>query len=248
MRKLLRISESSAEFGLSMPTKNHAREFTFSNCFNVLNLALSKTFYKIGYIVGKYPSYFLIVPFFISILGLSGFQRIHLENDSEFLFIPSDSNTKVAINTLETLFPTNSSHLFDPTRIARAKYFAKLYIRAKDGGTMFRRNVWEEVVLLDKLVQNITVEWDGKDYRYQEMCGKWQGQCFENNIYRLNDLIPEMEDNKMWISYPINLFPLILPMFFGGVEVNKTDGVMESAKAVFTTYWLAKDDWKQKER
>ncbi len=86
---------------------------------NCVDHLLKKLFYKLGFAVAKNPGYFLIVPVFLTALCVTGFQRLHYEMDSEFLFSPEKGPSKTERSIIESYFKVNYSYRFNPTRITR---------------------------------------------------------------------------------------------------------------------------------
>lgn len=86
--------------------------------------ALNRSFYKLGVIVGKHPGYFLIVPFLLTLLCITGYQRIKYEIDPEYLFSPVRGEGKAERAIVEEFFKVNYTSRFNVGRITRAgKYF-----------------------------------------------------------------------------------------------------------------------------
>lgn len=81
---------------------------------------LNKSFYKLGLLVGKRPGYFLIVPVMITLLGMTGFQKIHNNIDPEYLFSPLNGEGKYERAVVEEFFKVNYSSRFNVARITRA--------------------------------------------------------------------------------------------------------------------------------
>jgi hypothetical protein len=52
--------------------------------------------------------------------------------------------------------------------------------------------VWKELRLLDDIIQNTTVEYDGEMFSYKEICARWEGECFTNDILNLDYILPEV--------------------------------------------------------
>lgn len=90
---------------------------------NCVDYLLRKLFYKFGFVVAKYPGYFLIVPLFLTLISVTGFQRLHYEMDAEFLFSPENGPSKMERSIIESFFKINYSHRFNPTRITRPGNF-----------------------------------------------------------------------------------------------------------------------------
>lgn len=86
---------------------------------NCVDYLLKKLFFKLGLVVAKYPGYFIIVPVLVTIICITGFQRLHYVMDSEYLFSPENGASKTERDIIESYFKTNYSHRFNPTRITR---------------------------------------------------------------------------------------------------------------------------------
>lgn len=86
---------------------------------NCVDYLLKKFFYRLGIIVAKYPGYFLLIPVFITLICVTGLQRVHYVTDSEYLFSPEQGPSKTERSLIEFFFKVNYSHRFNPTRITR---------------------------------------------------------------------------------------------------------------------------------
>ena len=117
-------------------------------------------FRRLGRQIGMTPLYFIIVPVLLTALAATGFQRITHEADPEYLFSPLDGAGKTERNIMESLFPMNYSD-YDPGRVSRGGRFGRLLITALDNTTILKKNVFDEIILLNSLVENVTVEWKG---------------------------------------------------------------------------------------
>lgn len=88
---------------------------------------LNKSFYKLGLLVGKHPGYFLIVPVLITVVGMTGYQRMHNNIDPEYLFSPINGEGKLERAIVEEYFKVNYTSRFNVARITRAgnlEYFS----------------------------------------------------------------------------------------------------------------------------
>lgn len=71
--------------------------------------------------------------------------------------------------------------------------FGRVIIIAKDEDeNLLRTAVWKELRLLDDIIQNTTVEYDGEVFSYKEICARWEGECFTNDILNLDYILPEV--------------------------------------------------------
>lgn len=84
---------------------------------------LNRSFYKLGYIVGRTPGYFIVIPILLGCICITGFQRIHHEIDPEYLFSPVNGPGKTERAIVEQYFKVNYSHRFNVARITRPGRF-----------------------------------------------------------------------------------------------------------------------------
>lgn len=111
---------------------------------------LKSLFYKLGYTIGEHPGYFLVVPLLLTALCASGFQQLVYEYDPEYLFSPTTGSAKGERTIQEEHFPTNYSS-FKSSRITRTGKFARIIVHAKDGDTMLRSDLWNQLLYLDQV-------------------------------------------------------------------------------------------------
>ncbi|XP_023236013.1 patched domain-containing protein 3-like [Centruroides sculpturatus] len=176
---------------------------------------LSKKFKYLGRYVATNPSYFIVVPVFVSVILFTGFQKFHEENDLKHLIGPTNGRFINQEAVIERLFPMDLSYNASLQGMNREGCIAIVIITAKDEGSVLRKDLFEEVLQLNTIIQNITLE-DFEKLRYKDICAKNNGRCFENSILLLEDKIKEME---------------------GGVEVDDDDNV-KTAKSVRLFYYL----------
>ena len=218
---------------------------------NCVDNFLKKLFYKFGKSIGDNPGYFVIVPFLLTALCASGFQRVNFEADPEYLFSPTNGEAKHERAMLEKHFPTNFSQ-FDPSRTSEAGRFGRLIITAADGGSLFRTKVWREINFLDDLVRNVTIEWEGKNMSYSDLCAlAVNGYCWNNDILEIGNYVGDIETGNLNLTYPLwisfetaKLYAL--PMYMGGFELSEIETV-EKVKALSLLYFLdTSEEWKEK--
>ena len=86
--------------------------------------------------------------FYYSII--TGYQQIDYNYDPEYLFSPTDGEAKQERANLEHYFPTNFSD-FKASRITRPGKFGRVIIAAKDGKSMLRTHLWDQLLYLDQV-------------------------------------------------------------------------------------------------
>ena len=128
----------------------HRRKKCSSMMNTYLDSQLRRLFYKLGHFVGEHPGYFIIVPALVTALCATGFQRMDYNYDPEYLFSPKDGFGKQERGVVESYFPTNYSH-FKASRLTRPGKLGRLVIAAKDGGSMLRTDLWDQLLYLDQV-------------------------------------------------------------------------------------------------
>jgi len=209
---------------------------------------MKNLFYRLGFKIGEQPGYFLIVPLLLSALCASGFQRITYEADPEYLFSPQEGPAKIERAILEKHFPTNYSE-YDPSRAAKAGRFGRLLVTAWDGGSILRSDVWREILFLDEVVRNITIEWEGEILDYEILCAlAIDGNCWYNEVLEIGSFMNEIESKEVNLTYPIWFSPdtfktYTFPMIMGGINTSDI-GTINSVSALSLTYFLdTQEDW-----
>lgn len=119
-------------------------------CSNV-DKTLRKFFYWLGFNIGQTPWYFIIVPILLTLVMITGFQQMDYNYDPEYLFSPNGGHAKQERAMVEHFFPTNYSD-FKASRITRPGKFGRVIIAAKDGGTMLRTPLWNQLLFLDQVI------------------------------------------------------------------------------------------------
>jgi len=213
----------------------------------IVDDTLKKVFFKLGVMIGKNPGYFIIVPLLLTALCASGFQRMDYNYDPEYLLSPSTGEAKQERAIMEKYFPVNYN-FFQPQRMSRVGKFGRVIITAADGGTLLRTKLWNQIIELENIIYDITVEYEGLNFQYQDVCAKWDGICKTNEILNLVDVMTEVETGQFNLTYPITFDPntfqqYTLPSYFGGIEVSEI-GTVRKVEAVSLNYFLdVTDDW-----
>ena len=61
--------------------------------------------------------------------------------------------------------------------MSRVGKFGRLIITSPEGGSLLRTVIWEQIVRVDELVRRITVEHEGEERTYGDLCARWGGEC-----------------------------------------------------------------------
>uniref|UniRef100_A0A182VL42 SSD domain-containing protein n=1 Tax=Anopheles merus TaxID=30066 RepID=A0A182VL42_ANOME len=216
--------------------------------------ALNKSFFKLGLFIGRHPGYFLIVPVLLALLCMTGFQQIKYEIDPEYLFSPVRGEGKSERAIVESYFKVNYTHRFNVGRITRPGRFGRVIVISKDehNKNLLRSEVWQELRLLDGIIQNATVQYDGESFTYREACARWENECFTNDILNLDKIIDEVETGDLNLTFPVMFNPVtwdahVFPVFFGGTQVSE-DNLIVSVPSLQLVYFVTADSKRQDAR
>nr|XP_022905229.1 patched domain-containing protein 3 [Onthophagus taurus] len=207
---------------------------------------LNKAFFRLGLFVGKHPGYFIIVPVLVTLLCVTGFQRIKYNIDPEYLFSPINGDGKHERAVVEKLFSVNYTSQFNVARITRAGRFGRVIVTSNDGNkNMLRMEIWKELRRLDEIIQNTTVYFDDEYYTYQDICAKWGNECFKNDILNLDNVLEDVIKGELNLTFPLMLNPVtwdthVFPLYFGGTQLNE-DGFIRSVPSVQLVYFANVD-------
>ena len=62
--------------------------------------------------------------------------------------------------------------------MSRVGKFGRIIIKAPgESGTLLSSRAWDQVMEVDRMIQDIVVEHEGAEYRYRDVCARWGGQC-----------------------------------------------------------------------
>ena len=140
--------------------------------FSCIDRFLSKIFFKLGLCIGRWPGYFIVIPFFLSLLLVTGIQRMQYEDEPEYLFSPSDGRSRQERAVVDRFFPMNYSRDFDAGRLTQKGRFGRLILTASDNQSVLRSEIFRIAVQIDRAVRQMRIVWDEEEYSYQQLCAK----------------------------------------------------------------------------
>ncbi|XP_023217413.1 patched domain-containing protein 3-like [Centruroides sculpturatus] len=114
---------------------------------------------------------------------------------------------------------------------------------------MLEKDVLLEISLADRLIKNITINYEGVNIGYSDICGRVGEKCFENPIIEILPDIDNIVQRKKKLKYPIDIDPLtysyqINSLNFGGVIEDEND-VIQTVNAIRLTYFTDESDEKK---
>ncbi|XP_044150297.1 patched domain-containing protein 3 isoform X1 [Bufo gargarizans] len=211
---------------------------------------LSLGFRQLGKLVGRYPWWFLIIPFVLSAGLGAGFYFLHERkaNDIEDQFTPIGGPAKTKREFVMKRFPTNDSGQFSAQRLYTEGSFVSL-IAVSTSDNVINVNTFNELVQLDEMVQNFTVIGLAANatLAFQQICAEVQGQ----KCITANPLLSAVQGNvslieTIPISYPMFQNRAFIGTYLGGVTLN-SDSTVKEAKAIKLVYYLREDSQHDKE-
>jgi len=60
-------------------------------------------------------------------------------------------------------------------------------VTAKNGNSILQPQIWSEIRKLQNIIVDITVEHEGVEYKYEDLCAKWGGECYTNSLLSFAD-------------------------------------------------------------
>ncbi|XP_023244188.1 patched domain-containing protein 3-like, partial [Centruroides sculpturatus] len=93
---------------------------------------------------------------------------------------------------------------------------------------MLEKNVLLEISSVDQLIKNITINHEGIQIGYSDICARVRQRCFENPIIEILPEIDNIVQRKKKLKYPVDIDPLtysyqIYALNFGGVNEDEND-------------------------
>lgn len=203
---------------------------------------------RVGRFVGQHPWWFIMFPLCLStVLGVGFyFLEDRMSNDIVKEFTPHDGHAKMEKHFYETVFQSSDDQdddgedLFSALRLSTDGIYASAIFTC--GTNVLSEDALAEILRVDDEVRRMTVDYDGQNFSYGDVCARVNRSCQENvllkvldynanNIHRLNLTFPVYHDKTLG---RVHLEPSV-----GQVEVDG-NGFVQSAKAARLVYYLRK--------
>lgn len=174
-----------------------------------------------------------------------GFIRIVLTKDSEYLYCPVNGRARYERKVAESLFPPDKND-FDITRMMRFGRIGLLLMEAKDGGSILREEIIEEIRNLNEIIENISIIYENRTLKYKDICMRtYNGKCVENMVLSLAGKVEDIKNKKFPIRFPFEItessnIPVFSIVNFGGVTTDENN-IIEDAKAIRLMYLMRYD-------
>lgn len=131
--------------------------------------------------------------------------------------------------------------------------FGRVIIISKDDDkNLLRKSVFQELRKLDEIIQNMTVTYEGETFTFRDVCARWEGDCYLNDILNLDSIIEDVERGNLTLTWPVMFNPVTwdahsFPVFFGGTKVSP-DNTIISVPSLHLVYFVTADTARQDAR
>ena len=149
--------------------------------------SLLKTWFgNLGWFVGHHRNWFLVLPVLIAAVLGTGITFVEYSSDPDHLLTPLNGEGRAEKAMAEKYFPTNFSN-FDATRSLRYGLYGYVMVTGNEGRSILNPDVWAEVRMIQNTILEMRVEHEGAEYRYTDLCVKWNGECYTNSLLSVAD-------------------------------------------------------------
>ncbi|EDV28963.1 uncharacterized protein TRIADDRAFT_52362 [Trichoplax adhaerens] len=190
---------------------------------------LETLFYRIGLLIGRHP-YHVVVTSIVCVAFCSlGFLRFTEENRIEKLWVPSTADSLVHMEWVDKNFPSNY-HIESLVCVANTK-----------STNVIKMEPLHQFLLMHEAINNITVNSNGTEYKFEDLCYKRGGKCWVDSVLSVwnfnSDIIASISDHQ--IEYDLNKNNMYIPKKYIKRLLGNTtelDGHIESASAFLSIY------------
>ncbi|XP_023216922.1 patched domain-containing protein 3-like [Centruroides sculpturatus] len=214
--------------------------------YDYINRYVSLFFGKMGCSVGKHPLLYSLTPLLIIGILSTGFYKTKILNDTEDLYSPKNGRAIESRTIVEKLFPVNMSNM-EFSRSTRLGRLGFILFEEKSHKTMLKEYILKEITYVHNVVQNISVTWNNRIYKYLDLCRKnMDGTCYNNNALSLRGKIRKIRKKLLKIRYPVDIHEATMNAVFYAYGLGKVstdeDGYIKNVGAVRLIYLLNYQD------
>ncbi|UYV69158.1 daf-6, partial [Cordylochernes scorpioides] len=178
-------------------------------------------FRKLGFYVSKYPAWFIILPVLLSGILSTGFLKMRYEDDPEYLYSHQSGKAREWRSAIERVFPLKGMRDYDIGRETRLiSGYLRVNMVVRDGGTILRPEILNEIAEIDRFIQNITVDYEGVQYDYSQLCARYFSECNINPLLHIHKNKDKILRGRMNISYPVEISADLRRVYAYGVTLG----------------------------
>ncbi|KAI6190075.1 Patched family protein [Aphelenchoides bicaudatus] len=203
---------------------------------------------KFACLLARKPWIFILLPVLLTVALSSGIIfKLKIVRGVHWLYSPLDSAWK----TEEEVFRqwASDDNRFFPGKDVLLRKGLYLIVSAKDDNSVLSPAFCNQLIgLLDTISNTSFVSNDGKVVKFDDICLRFQNQCFSNSHVRmLAQIFGHNQSTQFNVSYPLfsSTFltePLDLSTTLGGVQLDSSNHFISTAKVWMLFYQLGQQD------
>ncbi|XP_023225984.1 patched domain-containing protein 3-like [Centruroides sculpturatus] len=210
---------------------------------NYVKTMLSLAFHKIGHNIGRYPQVYITLTILATVVLGSGFYKITIKKNYEYLFTRNESRVKMERQYIESKFSIDIPTGEDIFRVTRYKEFGSIIILPKNK-SYIDRYAMDDIMKLDKVVRNISFYWKNRFVGFHDLFHKSVDKYTRDMILFFRKNIKKIEEGRVSIKFPIEIKNFRLNAYalnLGGVNTTETSSVRKF-KSFRLTYMMRNDN------
>ncbi|XP_038057131.1 patched domain-containing protein 3-like [Patiria miniata] len=222
--------------------------------FDCIEKIIRLFFFNYGGFIARHPIPFLLVPPLLAGALGAGMVFLTNENNLENLYTPENGQAKTDRNTVDTLFAKHGDNDTLVSHLLNIGREGSVTIRHKDGQNILTQAAMDDILDLHEQIMNIRITLDNQEYRFTDLCVKWDGVCNENAILAAYDYNSSKVPSTT-LTFPLytssadNAVPYFLGGGLGGVTfVSGSQDDVLSAEVIQLSYFLRYEDSVENQR
>jgi len=226
---VLKIVRTSIDYAFPFLNRRNFFEYLFIK----FNTFYENQFSTVGRQIGNNPYIFILISFLLTGLCSLGFLRLNMINNSDDLFVPTDSKSLQDRDIIAKILPMNYNEYYLHQDYDLGIFGDVIFI-AKDYGNIRRPSVRNELKRIYTLIQKINVTYNNQTYSYEDLCAKRDGRCVtEGDIFFRETFWQRLKDKELHKYLLTDLYtdddgvPNLLPFIFGkNLKLNVEKGLL----------------------
>jgi hypothetical protein len=97
---------------------------------------------------------------------------------------------------------------FEIDRMIGSPSMLTILVYPSDGGNVFSKTIFDQITELDALIRNATITFNNTELQWNQLCATtMNGRCMENDILKLNQVLDDVENGDIILTYPVLFHP-----------------------------------------
>ena len=150
--------------------------------FDCIEAVLRSFFSNYGGFIARHPFPFLILPVLLAGALGAGMVFVTKELSVEKLYTPENGRAKTDRSTVERLFAEHGDNDTLVTHLPRLGRFGTAILQHRGGGNILTQSNLNEILNLHARIMSISIQHNGQEFTFADLCVKWNGVCNGNAI------------------------------------------------------------------